>query len=128
MTAADKISPAFRARLQSCAPAEPVRATLLVDLAGLALPEKPKGRLTREDRNRRAVQFKRLVGDPQIESLLGRHGARRVSDQPSPLGAILVEAPAAEILAIESEPLVRAVLDDQTLLPPDGDTGLSADG
>ena len=128
MVAAEKISPAFRTRLQSCPPSERVREVLLLDQPGLTSGDKPQRRLTPAERSVRARTLKELAENPEIESLLSRHSARRVSDQPSPLGSVLVEAPAAGILTLESEALVRAVLDNQPLLPPNGAASLQVSG
>ncbi|MCY2963217.1 MAG: hypothetical protein NT069_06110 [Planctomycetota bacterium] len=119
MASSEKINPTFRARLTAMAQSSSVRALLMLHVPGTDTAERPRRRRTQEERILTSQKTKELVDKSVIDALLLRHAARQISDSLSALGTLVVEAPAASLLEFESESVVRAVLDDQSLVIPE---------
>ncbi|MBI3988994.1 MAG: hypothetical protein HY347_05195 [candidate division NC10 bacterium] len=115
----DKISPAFKARLDRLGPRQKVRVIVMLRTkdAGKA----PGRRRSREDRQA-AIEVIRKSAEQaliDIDKILERFDGRRLATSPDALGSIPVETTAAGITALATSEHVKAILEDQpiSLLP-----------
>lgn len=111
-----KISRQFEDRLDRLRGAQKVRAIVLVGagVSGSAEKTRRQGPAEREQaiRSIREVGATSLSG---IDSILERHGGRRLAPEASALGSIPVEVDAAGIRELAEMPAVTAILEDQTI-------------
>lgn len=120
-----KISSAFRNLLDSRKPEDLVKVVLVLDVSALTNGEssatQPR-RMTAKERKTKSSRVKSATSSTEvkstIEKLLNRHQATQMSQELSALGTLLVEAPTASVLEFEQEPLVRAILENQSIAIP----------
>lgn len=112
-----KISAAFAARLANLAPSEQIRAIVLPAFTpGLegdgAAPRDPRGPGRREAA---AAAIAAQSGDvwAAVDNQLERAGGRRLTQIPSRLGYIVIEATVAAIHTLAALDCVAAIIEDQ---------------
>jgi hypothetical protein len=108
-----KLSPEFKTRLQSLGPEQKVRAIVVLDTKDAS---SVSGRRQSPAERRAALEAVRKSASaalPQIDETLEPFDGRRLSKHPNALGAILVEANAAGIMALAASKCVKAILEDQ---------------
>jgi len=120
-----KISSAFRNLLDSRKPEDLVEVVLVLDVGALTkgeLSANQQTRMTAKERKAKSSRLKSATSSTEvrstIEKLLNRHHATQMSQELSALGTLLVEAPTASVLEFEQEPLVRAILENQSIAIP----------
>ena len=120
-----KISSAFRNLLDSRKPEDLVEVVLVLDVGALTKgvsSANQQTRMTAKERKAKSSRLKSATSSTEvrstIEKLLNRHQATQISQELSALGTLLVEAPTASVLEFEQEPLVRAILENQSIAIP----------
>jgi len=108
-----KISPEFSARLSSMRPRQKVRAIVLLksDDSG-----KNKGRRQSPEERRAAIERMQKSTErtlSYIDSVLERHGGKRLDNRPSSVGAVTVRTTPAGIRALARSKRVKAIMEDQ---------------
>ncbi|MDX1966398.1 MAG: hypothetical protein SFV23_04430 [Planctomycetaceae bacterium] len=106
------INERFRNTLQNLPVHESARAILLLTPPPI---ERQRGRPNAQERFEALELSERQVKDAihDVDSILERHGGRRVSPMLGGLGGIVVEATAPAIFALAAMSGVSAVLEDQ---------------
>jgi hypothetical protein len=112
-----KISREFRVRLDRLKPRDKVRAIVMLraEAGGAARAR----RLSRADRQAAAgVALQSAEAAlPMIDQILNRFDGHRLAEHPSALGAIPVETTADGVIALADSDCVKAILEDQNILP-----------
>ena len=111
----EKISREFAARLDQRAPKDLVRAVVLV--APDSAPRPTKRSALRRGRKARVEAARESLagGLPEIDSILGAFGGRRLDHELGALGGVAVEVVPAGIRALADCEKVRAILEDQSI-------------
>jgi 4'-phosphopantetheinyl transferase EntD len=118
-----KISQELMSRLEQVGPRKKVRAIILLKSEG---PEKPPNRrLSRAERQAafEAIRMSAESSLADIDDILERYGARRLSVRPDALGSITVEATHEGLCALAKSDRVRAILEDQPVSLLDSSLG-----
>jgi sorbitol-specific phosphotransferase system component IIA len=107
-----KVSAQFAARLARSKPDRKLHAVVM-----LATPASAQSgnRRTREERQLKVREIRASASQAlaEIDEILARHDGRRLSEQPTALGTITVEATAAGLNALADSERVSAILEDQ---------------
>ena len=112
-----KISPEFERRLAAGEPDSTVQAVLLI---ATPFREELSSRLERAKRRREireAINATAASALPEIDRVLAHFGGRRLSEQVDALGGLSVETTPAGIRALANTTGVRAILENQAVLP-----------
>ena len=112
-----KVSPAFQNRLNSLDADRPVKTIVLLQPEG-AHSASGK-RQSRAERQAALEALRQSAGAAlaQIDATLAPFDGRRLSEQPNALGAIVIEAKAAGVMALATLPSVKAIMEDQPIHP-----------
>jgi hypothetical protein len=81
------------------------------------LTAKPRRTGVREERQAAVNELRDAVAPAlqEIDEILDRFGGRRLSDQPTALGTVAVEATPAGIAALANSDYVKVILEDQPI-------------
>lgn len=108
-----KLSPEFKTRLQSLEPEQKVRAIVVLDTKDASGVSGRRQSPAERKAALEAVRKSASAALPRIDATLESFDGRRLSKSPNALGAILVEANAAGIMALAASKCVKAILEDQ---------------
>lgn len=112
----DKISPVFADRLARLAPSEKIQAIVLLQTPGTGR----NGRRQPPEQRKAALEAVRRTAAraiDEIDRLLASHDGQRISPETDALGSVVVETTVAGIGALAESAQVRAILENQPILP-----------
>ncbi len=112
-----KISREFSVRLGLLRPRDKVRA--IVMLRPEANGQVRTRRQSRSDRQAHARQISLTAETalPVIDKILARFDGHRLAEHPNSIGAIAVETTPGGVIALADSECVKAILEDQNVLP-----------
>ncbi len=112
-----KISPEFEQRLAAREPSSTVQAVVLI--ASSIVEDSPSRleRVAKRREMREAVHAAAAMALPEIDQVLARFGGRRLADAVDAFGGLPVETTPAGIRALANTEGVRAILENQAVLP-----------
>jgi hypothetical protein len=119
----EKLSLQFRLRLNSLDQHERVHAIVILDHDennaddGSGVEPKSRPRHSRADRSAavETIREKAKAALPEVDRILEQFEGRRLSDEVTSLGTILVEATPSGISALAMSERVKAILEDQSI-------------
>ena len=112
-----KISPEFEQRLAFREPSSTVQAVVLIATPPGEASFSRLDRVAKRRDMREAVRAAAAMALPEIDQVLARFGGRRLADGVDALGGVPVETTPAGIRALANTVGVRAILENQTVLP-----------
>jgi hypothetical protein len=112
-----KISREFSRRLDRLDPRTRVRAIVLLRAEGNGVSS--DRRMSRAERQSAAERIGWAVEAalPEIDQILERFDGHRLAEHPNALGAVAVETTAGGVIALASADCVKAIYEDQNILP-----------
>jgi hypothetical protein len=112
-----KISPEFAKRLRRLDPNARVRAIVLLDARNNSESSGRHQSRAEREASIGAVRdsAEKALGD--VDKILKRAGGQRLADDPDALGTIPVESTVAGINALADSDWVKAIFEDQSILP-----------
>jgi hypothetical protein len=112
-----KISREFRVRLDRLKPRDKVRAVVMLRAeAGGAARSRRLSPAERQAAGNLTLQSAEAAL-PAIDQILGRFDGHRLAEHPNALGAIQVETTADGLIALADSECVKAIMEDQPILP-----------
>jgi hypothetical protein len=110
-----KVGPEFASRLTRLRPGQKVRAVVLLNTP--TAERKLNTRPTREERQAviESIRNSAPVALRYIDEILERFNGKRLTEQPSAIGALGVETTSAGISALAESPYIKAILEDQAI-------------
>lgn len=112
-----KISAEFERRLADREPGSTVQAMLLIGIPfGKIFPSRLERKAKRKEMQQ-ATSTVAVAVLPEIDRVLARFGGRRLADNVDALGALPVETTPEGIRALADAAVVRAIMENQAVLP-----------
>ena len=109
-----KLSPQFRAHLQTLGDEVMLAAVVLLDLGASPRNTRRQSAAARAS----AIQHNQQRGQQalaEIDAVLAAHGGERLTDAPNLLGALPIRARRATLFALAELPSVKAIIEDQQI-------------